>query len=213
MPLRPKEAAKRREALRRKALQRAHSRVELGEPHNSGLGRLIEAAKNKLHLPLGGDLERMGSGELAPRSPSAAEQAGECVGAVGFGLAGLGGGSGAELCTALPPQTVVACCLLQCSCTPSASSSKPCPLASPPVSSPAQPPLRQPTLWLGCTRRPTTPMTGTSSRAALAQCMEAKWWACWAPLVSVHACRRGPRLRAGRGLECASGVGLLGPAG
>lgn len=78
VPLRPKEAAKRREALRRKALQRAHSRVELGEPHNSGLGRLIEAAKNKLHLPLGSDLERMGSGELAPRSPSAAEQAGEC---------------------------------------------------------------------------------------------------------------------------------------
>lgn len=78
VPLRPKEAAKRSEALRRKALQRAHSRTQLGEPHNSGLGRLIEAAKNKLHLPLGGDLERVGSGELAPRTASAAEQAGEC---------------------------------------------------------------------------------------------------------------------------------------
>lgn len=83
VPLNPKESAKRSEALRRKALQRAHSRVQLGEPHNSGLGRLIEAAKNKLHLPLGGDLERVGSGELAPRSPSAAEQAGGQGGAAG----------------------------------------------------------------------------------------------------------------------------------
>lgn len=90
VPLNPKESAKRSEALRRKALQRAHSRVQLGEPHNSGLGRLIEAAKNKLHLPLGGDLERVGSGELAPRSPSAAEQAGGQGGAAAARMGWLG---------------------------------------------------------------------------------------------------------------------------
>ena len=76
VPLNPKEAAKRSEALRRKALQRAHSRAAMGEAHSSGLGKLLEAAKHKLHLPLGGDLERMASGDLTGRTPSAAEAAG-----------------------------------------------------------------------------------------------------------------------------------------
>lgn len=65
MPLSAKEAEKKAEALRRKALQSdARAGADgLGEHHGSGLSKLLASAKHKLHLgPTGVDMEHAGSG-------------------------------------------------------------------------------------------------------------------------------------------------------
>lgn len=67
MPISAKEAARKSEALRRKAMLRSASEGGLGEEQGSGLLRLLANAKHKLHVPGfgagGGDVERAGSGD------------------------------------------------------------------------------------------------------------------------------------------------------
>jgi hypothetical protein len=67
VPISAKEAARKSEALRRKAMLRSASEGGLGEEQGSGLLRLLANAKHKLHVPGfgagGGDVERAGLGD------------------------------------------------------------------------------------------------------------------------------------------------------
>lgn len=99
VPLGAKQAVKQAEALRRKALQKTTKGGEGDlEGHSSGLGRLLAATKQKLHLPLvGGDVERAASGGMGDGSRSVEEEAGErllCSGCWDAGMRLRGQGSG-----------------------------------------------------------------------------------------------------------------------
>lgn len=97
VPLKPKDAAKKAEALRHKAMQSTQPQGSGLEVHHSGLGRLLDNVKTKLRLPLvgGGDVERAGAGADMQRTASADEAAGE---GAGWG----GAGQRMALCSSTP---------------------------------------------------------------------------------------------------------------
>ena len=91
VPLRPREAAKKGEALRRRALRRCVSNAtaeSLADMHSNGLARLLAVAKHKLKLPGGGDVE-----QNEPGSPigGAEDCAGTTLEGLGSGQWGLAG--------------------------------------------------------------------------------------------------------------------------